>query len=60
MALYSGIVDPFIYIQSKSTFLVGKGLLCSYDKRVKHLLYIRVQLEAKFHIYARPCIILHG
>ena len=50
-------------------FLVGKGLLCLYDK-YKYIVFIwwlledtefssRFQLQEKFHIYSRPCIILY-
>ena len=35
----------------KVDFFVSEGLLCLYEKRV--------QLEEKFHIYARPSIILY-
>ena len=46
-------------------FLVGKGLLCLYDKQNNTWLLedtefsSRFQLQEKFHIYSRPCIILY-
>ena len=59
----------------KSAFLPSKGLLCLYDKQnntwllvdmeflfsclARQLTSERSELEEKFHIYARPCIILY-
>ena len=46
-----GLSILLILLLIKSTFFVSEGLLCLYEKRV--------QLEEKFHIYARPSIILY-
>ena len=59
---------------AKSTTLVSKGLLCSYDKQNMTRLLVDMKflfswstrhltssltLEEKFNTYARPCIILY-
>ena len=57
----------FIYFHSsvKSAILLSKGQLCLYDKQNNTWLLVdmefpsRVQLDEKFHIYLRQCIILY-
>ena len=53
---FSRIVDPFFFFYSliKMTFLVNKKLLCLQDKQNNTWLPVE-----KFHIYARPCVILY-
>ena len=50
-SLFGDCRSFYFYLLIKSTFFVSEGLLCLYEKRV--------QLEEKFHIYARPSIILY-
>ena len=50
-SLFGDCRSFYFYLSIKSTFFVREGLLCLYEKRV--------QLEEKFHIYARPSIILY-
>ena len=50
-----------IYFHSlmKSAFLPSEGLLCLYDKQNNTWLLVGMEFEEKFHIYARPYMILY-